>query len=109
MPSPIKLLSSLIASHAGLVKIIDLKKLPEVFLTLSEQSMVGLYVLPKVIEKQFVQRIKSNITPESYDFGIKKNRDYFFYIVDGDNYESSTGIYEIVSYGVDANYIAEVL
>lgn len=106
LPKYARVFSPFIASYAGLFKVFDADKIPSIFFTLVEQSMAGIYVLPKSFEPQFVGLVKNNPFPKDYDFGIKSKKDYFFYIVDADNSESSTGIFEIVSYGVDADFIA---
>ncbi len=106
LPKYARILSPFIASYAGLFKVFDADKISDTFLALIEQSMAGIYVLPKSFESKFVSFVKSDSIPKDYDFGVKLNRDYFYYIVDADNAESSTGMYEIVSYGVDARFIS---
>ena len=71
--------------------------------------MAGIYLFPKNHELKFIEIITNNISSSSFDYGVKKYDDYFFYVVDADNYESSTGIYEIVSYGKRCPYISEPL
>ena len=109
LPKPLRFFSRLIASHAGLLKVKDIKCLSVVFLSLVEQSMAGIYVFPKHFEERFINTVKNNPTPQDYDFGIKQNDDYFYYFIDADNYESNTGVYEVVSYGVNAKFISEIL
>lgn len=109
LPKYIRFLSFLIASYEGLVKVSNVQEIPEVFQSLVECSMAAIYVFPQSFEKQFLNDIKKNIHPKNYSFGVQENPSYFVYVVDADNSESATGIYEIVSYGVDANYISSVL
>ena len=109
LPKYIKILSCIVASYAGLVKINDPKELPDIFSLMIDQSMAGIYFFPKEYESEFVSLVKKNPLPESSDFGIKEFKDYFFYMVDADNAESSTGIYEVVSYGVCASFISNHL
>lgn len=109
LPKYARVFSPFIASYAGLFKVFNADKIPNIFLTLVEQSMAGIYVLPKSFEPRFVDLVKSSPLPKDYDFGIKSNKDYFYYIVDADNSESSTGVFEIVSYGVDASFISSYL
>ncbi len=109
LPKCIKLLSCIVASYAGLVKINDFKEIPDIFSLLIEQSMAGIYFFPKEYETEFVALVKQNPLPNSSDFGIKKFNDYFFYMVDADNSDSTTGIYEVVSYGIGANFISKHL
>lgn len=104
LSSPFKVLSLLIASHAGLIKILDPNRLPNVTKKLCHLSMAGIYIFNKSMEEDFVARVLENPLPERYDFGIKEDEHYFLYIVDADNEESSTGIYEIVSYGKASNF-----
>jgi len=109
LSGPSKLLSVLVASHAGLIKISAPEKLPSVVKTLCHLSMAGIYVFDQSMEKDFVDRVIRNPLPEEFDFGIKSDEGYFFYMVDADNAESSTGIYEIVSYGKSASGFASVM
>lgn len=104
-----RILNFAVASYAGLIKISDPTKIPELFSVLIEQSMAGLYIFPKSYEAEFIKLVKKNPLPDYSDFGIKQFKDYFFYMVDADNVESATGIYEIVSYGVNADYISKFL
>ena len=110
LPKYLHIFRWVIASDAGLVKITDFAKLPELFLTMVEQSMAGIYFFRSSRETEFLESVIKNYSMKSqdHDFTIKGDSDYFFYIVDADNIESSTGIYEIVSYGVDASNIAKI-
>ena len=103
-----KMLSILIASYAGLVKISEPDKLPNVFKKLSHLSMVGVYIFDQSLEKEFVNSVIKNPLSKEFSFGIKSDNGYFFYIVDADSMESSTGIYEIVSYGKSASSFANI-
>lgn len=99
-PTLLKPLSYLIASYEGLVKINDGKRLFDVFKDLSRLSMVGFYHFDRQFESSFVDTIKRNKYCVYADTVVKEDPGYFIYQVDTDNGESSTGIYEIVSYGV---------
>jgi hypothetical protein len=99
-PKILKPLGLVIASYEGLVKILDRKKLPEVFFELSKMSMVGVYYFSEVLEKEFIETIKEKKYSVYVDLIVKKDPEYLIYQVDTDNMESSTGVYEIVSYGV---------
>lgn len=103
LPRNIRWLSFILASYEGLLKVSDIQKIPELFLTLVERSMAGVYVFPKSFEGEFLDRVKNKLSPIDYSFGVKSNSNYFFYIVDADNTESTTGMYEIVSYGIAAD------
>lgn len=104
-----KILSVFMASYAGLVKIASPEKLPGVVKRLSHLSMAGIYIFDQSMERDFVERVLKNPLPEEFDFGIKDDSRYFLYMVDADNSESSTGIYEIVSYGKNASGFAKVM
>ena len=104
-----KILSVFMASYAGLVKVSAPEKLPSVVKTLCHLSMAGIYIFDQSMEKDFVDRVLRNPLPEEFDFGIKNDEGYFFYMVDADNAESSTGIYEIVSYGKGASDFASMM
>ena len=99
-PKILKPLSLVIASYEGLVKILDGEKLPTVFLELSNMSMAGIYYFSKSFEKEFIETIKKKKFSVYADLIVKNDPEYLIYQVDTDNVESSTGIYEIVSYGV---------
>ena len=103
-----KVLSIFMASYAGLVKISEPEKLPSIVKKLTYLSMAGIYIFNQSTERKFVDRVIKNPLPKEFDFGIKSDGEYFFYIVDADNAESSTGIYEIVSYGKGATDFASV-
>jgi hypothetical protein len=108
-PKYLRFLSVLIASHAGLIKVINLNKLPEIFLEVCYMSMAGIYVFNKSLEKKFVAEIVKNPLPVNLAYGIKDDAGYFVYVVDADNTESTTGIYEIISYGKNAKDVASLL
>ena len=61
--------------------------------------MAAIYVLPHSAEQEFVTEVRNNPSPSDYGFGTTERDDYFIYMVDADNRESSTGVFEIVSYG----------
>lgn len=109
LTGPSKLLSVLVASYAGLIKISAPEKLPSVVKKLCHLSMTGIYVFDQSMEKDFVDRVIRNPLPKKFDFGIKNDDGYFLYMVDADNAESSTGIYEIVSYGKDSSDFSGVM
>lgn len=110
LSGPFKLLSGLIASHAGLVKILHSDKLPSVAKRLCHMSMIGVYIIDQSEEQYFLDRVMHYPQgEEGMDYGIKRDDRYFLYLVDADNGESSTGIYEVVSYGKKASSFANVL
>ena len=64
--------------------------------------MAGVYLCPTGREHDFEKAVKANKLPNELDFGLKTDSRFFYYVLDVDNAESSTGIYEIVSYGAKA-------
>ena len=109
LSGPSKILSLVVASQAGLVKITDPDKLPLVTKTLCHLSMAGVYIFDQAIEEQFVKKVLENPLPSGYDLGVKADPRYFFYLVDADNVKSSTGIYEIISYGKEASEFERIM
>jgi hypothetical protein len=95
-----KLLSPLIASYQGLVKVDSRGVLRTVGDKLMNQAMMGVIIVDsdfgKQIEEAFFQLVSS--TP-NLDLGLKNDPSYFAFFVDSDNNESSTGIVGITSYG----------
>ncbi|MCW8899653.1 MAG: hypothetical protein OQK95_03170 [Gammaproteobacteria bacterium] len=102
LPKVIRFMGGIVASHAGLVKITNPDMITDTFDKLTELSMAGIYLFSPDFESKFVKEVISNPAPFSYDFIIKEDKGYFLYVVDADNPESETGIYEIVSYGKSA-------
>lgn len=109
LPNYLKLLGHLISSESGVIEVKGLNSLTDVFELVVEQSMAGVYVFPKNYLTTFVNGVANRAAKNGFDYGIKSFSDYFYYIVDADNFESSTGVYEIVSYGVDALFIKDAL
>lgn len=99
LPGLSKVLSVVVASYSGLVKVKDPQKLPGIAEKLSHLSMAGVYIIDRSREKEFVDRVSKYPDSREFDFGVKSDNRYFFLLVDADNSESSTGIVEVVSYG----------
>jgi len=108
LPKYLRVFSGVVASYAGIVKIIDPEVLKRTFLTLVDCSMVGIYFFDDTFEKDFVNAIERSLPSEVYNLIIKNDEGYFIYIVDADNFESSTGIYEVISYGKRATEFSTV-
>lgn len=102
LPGPARILSRVVASHAGLVRVDDPALIPETFSTLVHASMAGLYLFHPSLEDSFVSRATAAPGPTSYDLGVKEDSGYLIYVVDADSAESGTGMYEIVSHGIGA-------
>lgn len=94
-----KLLSKILVNYQGLVKILNPKALKEIFLKLSEQAMVGLYIFDKKYEESFLKKARSTNIIGRVEYELKNDPEFFIYTVDGDNGESSTGMLEIIHYG----------
>jgi hypothetical protein len=94
-----KWLGSLVHSQAGLVRVNDATLLRDLFFELADHSMAGVYIFSASREARFVESLYENPTPGDFLVGLGGVNDYLVYVVDADNYESSTGIYEIVSIG----------
>ncbi|MFZ6778728.1 hypothetical protein ACO0LD_18040 [Undibacterium sp. Ji83W] len=103
LPRKLQFLNWFVASYEGLIRIEDLSRLPNVFLTLMKLSMVGVYFMDKELACEFVQSVEEKREGALIDFGIKDDPAYSIYIVDADNVESVTGMIEIVSYGRDVS------
>lgn len=101
IPKYLTPLRMLISSYEGIVRVLDVARIKDVFETLSRMSMVGLYVFNKNLEERFVQTVKSQKYSKFADEVVKEDTAYFIYQVDADSSQSSTGILEIVSYGKD--------
>ncbi len=99
LPGYMAFLRVFMASYEGIVKVLEPIHASEVFNILSKMSMVGLYIFDKSLEHSFVQTIKEKKYSAYADQIIKDDSSYFTYQIDADSLESSTGIYEIVSYG----------
>lgn len=99
LPKIFKPLSFVVASYTGLIKVVDQELLSETFMKLIEMSMAGIYIFNKDYQDEFINQIKQNKRSPISDQIIKKDPSYFIYQVDADNYESSTGIFEVISYG----------
>lgn len=101
LPKYLGPLSLLIASYEGIVKVLSPSRIKDVFETLSKMSMVGLYIFNRSLEDNFVQAIKFKKYSMYADEIAQEDSGYFTYQVDADSLESSTGIFEIASYGID--------
>lgn len=97
-------LSGIVASYEGLVKITDPARISEVFLKLAERSMVGLYIFDPVFEDKF-QHLAMSTDRSTYDFSVKGDPGYVMYFADMDSVD---GIVEIVSFGRESPWKAAV-
>lgn len=93
-------LGCFVGSFEGLVRVSDFSQLPAVFLRLIDRSMAGVYIFSASHENDFLRVVCSNTSERQFDFGVKSDPSYCFYVVDADNSESRTGLIEIISYGI---------
>lgn len=100
----VKVFGFFVASQAGLVKVMSPDKLKTVFKVICQSSMAGIFIFDEIFEDYFLKRVTDDVLPRDFSYGIKNDPGYFFYIVDADNFESLTGMYEIVSYGKDSEF-----
>jgi hypothetical protein len=103
IPAYLAPLRLIVASYEGLLRVIDTSQLEATFLRAFDRSMAALYVVRNDYESELIRRSREFIQPAKYDFGIKRDAQYLIYMVDADSFESSTGIYEIVSLGTGAS------
>jgi len=102
MPKVLWPLNLFVASYAGIVRIRNMEMMPQVFELLAKKSMVGLYIFDKSIEDFFIDTVKRYRHDPYLEENVKaRDKGYFIYEIDADNHESSTGIIEIVSYGIE--------
>jgi len=99
IPACLAPLRLVVASYAGLLRITDVSALEATFLRACERSMAALYVVRKEYESDLIRITQESRRSAKYDFGIKRDAQYLIYMADADSFESSTGIYEIVSLG----------
>ena len=102
MSGPFKVFS-FIPSQAGLIEIkkVDKGKIIELFFSVGECSMVGLYGFrSQQVAEEFIMSVCENSSKIALEDSMaEKDLAYFSYIVDFDNTESETEIYEIVAFG----------
>lgn len=109
LPRYVRILSRLVASESGLVRIDDAEKFPIIFSMLTEMAMAGVYIFSQRYESAFVEEVTNDPLSADLAYGIKVDPGYFMYVVDGDNHGVKTGICEIVSYGREADYVPSSL
>jgi hypothetical protein len=103
IPAYLGPLRLLMASYAGLLRVVDVSLLEATFLRAFDRSMAALYVVRKEYESDLIHRTREPRQSAKYDFGIKRDSRYLIYMVDADSFESSTGAYEVVSLGTGAS------
>ena len=83
-----------------LIKINNQKDISKIFDELNDHLLIEFGVFNKNIEKDFLHHIDSSDHASLFDF-IKNDDQYLIYGIDCDNEESSTGIMELISYGIN--------
>jgi hypothetical protein len=101
LPKYLRFLNGIISSYAGLMVVHKIEILKELFTSLSENSMVGIYIcFNKDVLVEMETVVANNIHPEALDDLVSTvDLENLIYQVDADNNESITGIYEIISHG----------
>ncbi|MBK8659364.1 MAG: hypothetical protein IPN22_10990 [Bacteroidetes bacterium] len=99
----LKILAFLSSGYRGLFKIGSLENLPQAFYPLIEYWMAEVIIIDKSMEFELIEYIKSQNNSNLIRQQIEKDPGYFLYEVDGDNFESSTGMVQIVSYGKECS------
>lgn len=99
LPNYLKPLNLIISSYKGLIKINESNKLTDVFIKTMNRSMAGVYIFNYDLEDFFVRNISQNSSDLYADQVVKQDPSFFIYQVDADNFESSTGLVEIIYYG----------
>lgn len=105
LPSPLNFFSCVIGSHSGLYQLSSHDSLDTLFMSLIDGSMAGIYFTSNQAAQDFCSEVIRTRGSGPIDFSIYQNPEYFFYIVDGDNYESSLGLYEVISIGKDSKLL----
>ena len=72
LPKPLRLFSFIIASFKGIIRVDNKKHLPDVFSTLVNLAMVGLYIFDKNLESEFMQVVKNKANYNDVDHFIGK-------------------------------------
>jgi len=83
------------------IKILDYKLLRNIFKLLDDHLLIEFLVFDKKVEKNFLLEVKDTCF-QFTTTSIKEDSRYLIYGIDLDNQESTTGIMELVSYGIDA-------
>lgn len=89
-PPKFKLLSYITASFSGLLHIKEISCVSSIIDTLSHLSMVGLFSMSEEYAKDFENLIlnsKGGLKDMPDDF-IKRDKSFFYYVIDGDSYHS---------------------
>ena len=94
-----KILSVILPSYWGVMKIKNISYIDTIFDKLTEQTMGELYLLNRKEEAVFLSKIQTVNSPLEISEYIKQLPDFFMYQLDADNVESETGMLEIISYG----------
>lgn len=94
-------LSYLLNARYGLFEVTDSQKLKEAFIPLISGWMAGIIIINKDFKDELIKGVMQHTDSNKIRELIEQDASYFFYEVDGDNLESTTGIVQIVSYGIN--------
>ncbi len=92
-------LSFIVSGHGGLLKVNEPRSLPRVLGELSELAMITMCSFKSVYENELVLHIKINNWKSNIESFLAQDSSYMRLMIDGDNAESSTGIYVVVACG----------
>lgn len=99
-PSILKIFSPIIAGYGALIKINDISILNELVVKFTHLSMIELFYFSTTFEDEIIDNVKSKVWKSDPIKLIEYlDNTYFTLLIDGDNAESTTGYYAVVSYG----------
>lgn len=99
LPGGMAFMNFFIAAYSGIVAVRDTSKVNDVFRLMARFSTVGVYVIPELSARSWLESMKSDFPPGDFHAGCEGIEDYFIYYLDADNGNSETGAYRMVSSG----------
>lgn len=97
-PLLLKPIIYMIAGQFALIRFSELKKVREVFKSLSDRSVAGFYIFNKEVVKSLITHVKEKKDKSDIPYIISQDRGFLSFEIDGGN-ECSTGFYAIIKYG----------
>jgi len=94
-----KIILTFLTSHWGVARIKSLLKIKDILGDMTEQTMAEIYIFDQKHETEFTSKISTIESPLEISDFVEQFADFFMYQLDADNYESKTGMVEIISYG----------
>lgn len=98
-PGLMKVFAPIIAGYGGLIKIKSVDNLLLIAKRFSHLSMFSFYYFSSQYESELIEYVKINNWRSDPEVIVEKDEGFFSLTIDGDNAESSTGYYLIVSFG----------